>query len=92
MVGLGETKEEVRAVMADLRRVGCDLLTIGQYLQPTPAHLPVAEFIAPQQFQAYRQLGQEAGFLYVACDPFVRSSYQAGDWTEEYLAGRAPPG
>lgn len=77
MVGLGEDPKEVRAVIQDLRLAGCDSLTIGQYLQPTPAHLPVAEFITPEQFQEYQRWGQEAGFMYVATGPFVRSSYHA---------------
>jgi len=77
MVGLGETAAEVEAVMADLRRVDCDILTLGQYLQPSPQHLPVVEFIPPQQFQAWQQLGESMGFLQVVASPLTRSSYHA---------------
>lgn len=77
MVGLGETPEEVAAVMADLRQVGCDILTIGQYLQPSPKHLPVQAFIPPEQFEAWRQLGESMGFLQVVSSPLTRSSYHA---------------
>lgn len=77
MVGLGEKRKEVLALMVDLRGVGCDILTIGQYLRPSPGHLPVVEFIEPQVFSEYKELGEEKGFLYVASAPLVRSSYQA---------------
>lgn len=77
MVGLGETKEEVLAVMDDLRAVDCDLLTIGQYLQPSRKHLEIVEYITPEQFREYEQIGLEKGFKYVASGPFVRSSYNA---------------
>jgi len=77
MVGLGETDEEVRQVLADLRRAGCDLLTIGQYLQPSPRHLPVARFVPPSQFDAWRDHALKLGFLAVAAAPHVRSSYRA---------------
>ncbi|MEM8637761.1 MAG: lipoyl synthase [Cyanobacteria bacterium P01_G01_bin.54] len=77
MVGLGETDAEVRAVMADLRQVHCDILTIGQYLQPTAKHLGVAEFVPPEQFEAWRQYGEEMGFLQVVASPLTRSSYHA---------------
>jgi lipoic acid synthetase len=77
MVGLGETPEEVVAVMQDLRRVDCDILTIGQYLQPSPKHLKVQEFIAPQQFAQWRQVGEKLGFLQVVASPLTRSSYHA---------------
>lgn len=77
MVGLGEMPEEVVEVMRDLRAVGCDILTIGQYLQPTPAHLPVKEFVSPDVFRSYEDQAREIGFPYVASGPFVRSSYQA---------------
>ncbi|MEX1308140.1 MAG: lipoyl synthase, partial [Eubacteriales bacterium] len=79
MVGLGETKEEVLSVMRDLRDVDCDLLTIGQYLRPSPKHLDVAEFITPEQFEAYKAEGLAMGFRYVASGPFVRSSYHAAE-------------
>ncbi len=77
MVGLGETAAEVATVMADLRAVDCDILTIGQYLQPSPKHLPVAEFITPEQFQAWQEQGQRLGFLQVVSSPLTRSSYHA---------------
>jgi len=80
MVGLGETVAEVRQCMSDLRDVGCDFLTLGQYLQPTKKHLPVNEFIHPDQFKAYEHLGLEMGFKYVAAGPLVRSSYKAGEY------------
>jgi len=77
MVGLGETREEVIRTMRDLREVGCELLTIGQYLQPTPACLPVVEFVSPEIFAEYRTLGLELGFRHVESGPLVRSSYHA---------------
>ncbi len=83
MVGLGETPDEVRAAMADLRAAACDALTIGQYLQPTRAHLPVVEYVAPVQFAEYGRIGRELGFRHVAAGPFVRSSYHAEDTFEE---------
>lgn len=77
MVGLGETDEEVRQVMRDLRAVDCDILTIGQYLQPSPKHLGVQEFITPEQFQAWREYGESLGFLQIVASPLTRSSYHA---------------
>lgn len=77
MVGLGETKEEVISLMKDLRESSCDILTIGQYLQPDKEHLPVAEYIKPEQFENYKEIAEEMGFKYVASGPFVRSSYHA---------------
>ena len=77
MVGLGETNTEVRQVMQDLRRVDCDILTIGQYLQPSQKHLGVKEFIEPAQFQAWQQFGESIGFLQVVSTPLTRSSYHA---------------
>jgi lipoic acid synthetase len=77
MLGIGEEKEEVIQTMKDLVGVGCDVLTIGQYLQPTPKHLPVAEFIEPAQFDHYKKIGLEMGFRYVESGPLVRSSYHA---------------
>ena len=79
MLGLGETRDEVEAVMRDLRAAGCDLLTIGQYLQPTRAHLPVVEYVAPQVFTDYAKVGRTMGFRHVASGPFVRSSYHADE-------------
>jgi len=77
MVGLGETDEEVRQVMRDLRAVDCDILTIGQYLQPSSKHLGVQEFITPEQFQAWREYGESLGFLQIVASPLTRSSYHA---------------
>lgn len=77
MLGLGETHEEVIETMQDLANVGVDILTIGQYLQPSAKHLPVVEFITPERFEEYRVLGMEMGFRYVESGPLVRSSYHA---------------
>jgi lipoic acid synthetase len=77
MLGLGESDEEIIETMSDLRSVGVDILTLGQYLQPTPKHLPVQEFITPERFDKYGQLGREMGFRYVESGPLVRSSYHA---------------
>lgn len=77
MLGLGETEEEVIQTMDDLRVVGVQIITIGQYLQPTPKHLPVKEFIKPEQFKKYEKIGLEKGFRFVESGPLVRSSYRA---------------
>jgi lipoyl synthase len=77
MVGLGETDAEVRQVMQDLRGVGCDIITIGQYLQPSQKHLGVQEFVTPEQFEAWRQFGESIDFLQVVATPLTRSSYHA---------------
>jgi lipoyl synthase len=77
MVGLGETDAEIRAVMQDLCQVGCDILTIGQYLQPSPKHLQVDAFIPPEQFTLWQQWGEALGFLQVIASPLTRSSYHA---------------
>lgn len=77
MAGLGETDDEVRQVMADLRLVDCDILTIGQYLQPSPKHLAVQDFITPRQFDDWRLAGESMGFLQVVSSPLTRSSYHA---------------
>ena len=77
MVGLSETDAEVRQVMQDLRSVNCDILTIGQYLQPSPKHLPVQQFVTPDQFTAWQQFGESIGFLQVVSSPLTRSSYHA---------------
>ena len=79
MVGLGELFEEVVRVMEDLRKVDCDLLTIGQYLRPSPHYLEVKEFISPKKFQEYGEIARDLGFLCVASSPFTRSSYHAQD-------------
>lgn len=77
MVGLGETPQEVEEQMDDLRKVGCQVMTIGQYLQPSHKHYPVAEYVTPAQFEIYKQKGLEKGFAQVESGPLVRSSYHA---------------
>jgi lipoyl synthase len=77
MVGLGETDAEVKAVMEDLRNVDCDILTIGQYLQPSQKHLGVQEFVTPEQFASWQRFGESLGFLQVVSSPLTRSSYHA---------------
>jgi lipoic acid synthetase len=77
MVGLGETKEEVLAVMQDLREHQLDILTIGQYLRPSPLHLPVYRYVHPGEFQEFHDLGMEMGFRWIESGPLVRSSYHA---------------
>lgn len=83
MVGLGETAEEVFETMYDLRKVGVEVLTIGQYLQPTKKHLGVKEFVTPEQFETYRKAGLEKGFRFVESSPLVRSSYRAEKHVEK---------
>lgn len=80
MVGLGERREEIHEAMRDLRSVDCDLLTVGQYLQPTRQNLPVVEFVTPEQFEEYGRAAEERGFAHVASGPKVRSSYHADDF------------
>ena len=77
MVGLGEDEDEVKSVIEDLIGAGCSMLTIGQYLQPSHKHLPVVEYITPEQFESYRIFALERGFSFVASGPLVRSSYHA---------------
>ncbi len=81
MLGLGETEEEVLDALQDLRQVGCDILTLGQYLQPTLHHLPVREYISPAQFEAYGRQARAMGFVHVASRPMVRSSYHADEFS-----------
>lgn len=80
MLGLGETDEQVEAVMRDLREAGVDCLTFGQYMQPTKRHLKVKEYVTPQKFKSWETRGNEMGFLYTASGPLVRSSYKAGEF------------
>ena len=80
MLGLGETEAEVMTALADLRGAGCDMLTLGQYLQPTLKHLPVMEFVSPEKFEEYDRRAGEMGFIHVASGPMVRSSYHADDF------------
>ena len=86
MLGLGETDDEVIDTMYDLKDVGVDILTLGQYLQPTEHHLPVDAFVTPEKFEHWRKYGQEVvGFRYVASGPMVRSSYKAGEFFLESM-------
>jgi lipoic acid synthetase len=77
MLGLGESSEEIRSTLNDLFNAGCRILTLGQYLQPSKAHLPVKRFVTPEEFEHWRQIAIEIGFSEVASGPFVRSSYHA---------------
>jgi lipoyl synthase len=81
MLGLGEREEEVLTAMQDLRAAGCDILTLGQYLQPSLKHLPVVEFVTPEQFANYKMRAEEMGFVHVASGPLVRSSYHADEFS-----------
>jgi lipoic acid synthetase len=87
MLGLGEREEEVLTAMHDLRAASCDILTLGQYLQPTLKHLPVCEFIAPEIFAGYKLKAEAMGFVHVASGPMVRSSYHA----DEFVPPSSPP-
>jgi len=80
MLGLGEQEEDILQAFRDLRAVGTDFLTLGQYLRPSPRNLPVAEYIKPERFGHYQKAAEELGFLYVASGPLVRSSYRAGEY------------
>jgi lipoic acid synthetase len=80
MLGLGESEAELFAAMRDLRGVDCDILTLGQYLQPSLKHLPVVEFVSPSRFAAYKTMAEELGFTHVASGPMVRSSYHADEF------------
>lgn len=80
MLGLGETDDEVLATMHDLREIGVDAITFGQYMQPTKRHLLVKEWVTPEKFDKWREVGDKMGFLYTASGPLVRSSYKAGEY------------
>ena len=89
MLGLGETHEEILQTLRDLREVGVSAVTMGQYLRPTTSrHLPVVEYVHPDRFKEYERIGDEMGFLFVASGPFVRSSYNAHEFSEKLLADR----
>jgi lipoic acid synthetase len=88
MLGLGETREEVKVVLTDLRSVGVDAVTIGQYLRPTMHHLPVHSYIHPDEFKIYEGIGEEMGFAFVASGPFIRSSYNAIDFSKKVMSER----
>jgi lipoyl synthase len=85
MLGLGEAEDEVIQTIKDLKSVGVSILTIGQYLQPTPKHLPVIEFITPEKFNWFREIAEQIGFVYVASGPLIRSSYRAGEFFLEKI-------
>jgi len=87
MLGLGETDDEIEETMDDLRAVGVDILTLGQYLRPSDAHLPVERWVTPEAFKRYREIGLEKGFLEVVSGPLVRSSYRAERALEKNNAG-----
>jgi lipoic acid synthetase len=95
MLGLGETRDEVIATLRDLRDNGVDVVTIGQYLQPTRKHLPVARFVHPDEFAEYREIGYELGLDYVESGPLVRSSYHSekhvfpGIGRQQWLASKS---
>ena len=92
MLGLGEREDEVVATMRDLRAAGVDVLTLGQYLRPSSWHLPVQEYVPPERFNRYREVGESLGFLYVASGPLVRSSYRAGEYfLESVIRERRTP-
>lgn len=82
MLGLGETDAEIMETLQDLRAAGCDIVTLGQYLQPTQLHLPVHRFVHPDEFAKYAEFAQRLGFIHVASGPFVRSSYHAEDFSQ----------
>ena len=91
MLGLGETEHELRTALEDLRRAGCDILTLGQYLQPTLKHLPVVEYVSPAKFQTYHKEASAMGFVHVASGPMVRSSYHAEEFIIQPRVNTDPP-
>ncbi|HZU37694.1 MAG TPA: lipoyl synthase, partial [Gemmataceae bacterium] len=90
MLGLGESTDELLEVFADLRAVGCDTLTLGQYLAPTLKHIPVARFVSPGEFDQLKVLAESMGFQHVASGPFVRSSYHADEMAGDHAARNHP--
>jgi lipoic acid synthetase len=89
MLGLGETHEEIVETLRDLREAGVSAVTIGQYLRPTVSgHLPVVDYVHPARFKEYERIGDEMGFAFVASAPFVRSSYNAHEFSEKLMADR----
>jgi lipoic acid synthetase len=88
MLGLGESEDEVIQTITDLKSSGVSIFTIGQYLQPTPKHLPVIEFISPDKFSWFREIAEKMGFVYVASGPLVRSSYRAGEFFLEKICNK----
>jgi lipoic acid synthetase len=89
MLGLGEEREEIMQALRDLRTVGCDVVTFGQYLQPTPRHLKVVEYVTPEAFAEWQTIAEGMGFLYVASGPLVRSSYRAGEFFMKGMVERS---
>ena len=89
MLGLGEQDREIMQTLQDLREVGVDIVTLGQYLRPTPNHLPVERYVTPDEFDAYRVEGLEKGFLEVVSGPLVRSSYRADQVLQKNNVGIA---
>jgi len=87
MLGLGETENELVVAMEDLRAAGCDILTLGQYLQPTLKHLPVVEYVSPEHFEALGRVARMMGFVHVASGPMVRSSYHADEFSASAAHG-----
>ncbi len=88
MLGLGETMDEVIDTLKDLRAIGVDAVTIGQYLRPTMKHLPVVEYVHPTVFKEYEEIGEDLGFAFVASGPFIRSSYNAVAFSEKVMSER----
>jgi lipoic acid synthetase len=88
ILGMGEEAQEIRQAMADVREAGVDILTLGQYLRPSPAHIPVARWVGPEEFKAWKRVGEEEmGFAHVESGPLVRSSYHAKEQAREVEAG-----
>jgi len=85
MLGLGEEEKEILSVMEDLREADCDILTLGQYLQPSSSYLEIDRFIPPSKFKEYQGLAENMGFLFVASGPFVRSSYKASEFSSRFI-------
>jgi lipoyl synthase len=88
MLGLGENEQEIIQTIKDLRSVGVNILTMGQYLQPNPKYLPVVEYITPEKFNWLKKIAEQMGFVYVASGPLVRSSYRAGEFFVEKIVTR----
>jgi lipoic acid synthetase len=88
MVGLGEQPDEVRAVMEDLRSVSCDFLTIGQYLRPSFDHYPIRRHLSQDEFELYKEVGEEMGFKAVFSSRLVRSSFMAGDFFKQAVSSQ----
>jgi lipoic acid synthetase len=88
MVGLGEEHGELVATLRDLREVGCEILTIGQYLRPSAAHAPMVRYYHPDEFHALKKIALDLGFVHVESGPLVRSSYHASETADAYAAAR----